>query len=557
MNANAVIKSTLVGGLSRTLGAPADAQSITWRPWQGSLVVERLTAVDPSNPARNLFQIERGEFQVHGPSLFYRQLRLQNGQFVGVQLGTPRASKESLGTGLNPEEAGRLPWNMKGLWTVNARRAGQRWLDTWPHDARVVDAGPTTPPAQHADQLQREWQQRFDELERRVADLVAMGSAIQSQLDSPHPNPLRQADYWTSLHEKLAEARQLSKGLANEIEAAKGALPNVAQQVSQAFRPAPDTTNTPLPPTPIELYAELLHADEMCGLLNEVMILCNQALVGIPEIPHPAASWPGQGREIHFRDQQRLPSVVIDSLEVDGSLLWSGQRIQYAGKIEGLSSDPARHDLPIEFQFRAQGEEHFIVGGAIDRRGGKIADTISIRCPSLAMPATTLGDGAVLSIAAAPRRMQVELQISLDDQRLTGRATMTYSDVALHVDQIHEDLGGSAMAIALNRRLGEIGNYQTQVEFEVNGERAEMRIQSDLADHFSRAVLESQDGLQRDRMQQRQAESERQMLAAIDELNRTFAQRLTVIQDKLGEQAERFAGLADRMANANPEIRRR
>ena len=464
VNSPSLTHRVLVSGLVQTLGGPVESRELILRPWQGTLQIERTAAVDPMNPARNLFQIERGEFLVDLPALVYRRLHLKQGNLAGVQLGTPRSGQNRIATGASHQNS-LTTLDMADLraWSADARRAAQRWLDQSPFDFTAADDGLNLNGQQLADQLQKEWQHRFDELDRRLRFFLGSDDCGQQRLDKPHPNPLPDTKKLQSLSGKLSETRQQTSAIAEEIESAKQALPSVAKQIQAVFSApslAPEPRRMPLESA---MFAELLHTNEARQWLDQVLAVVEESLRQLPAIPHASRSATGGGRDVEFTGQRSLPSLVVETMEVDGSAWWAGQRLPFAGTMEQLTNDPARHAEPIRFQFRAQGTDHLVVSGTLDRRQGSESHTMTVRCPSVSLGASTLGDGSVLAVAVAPRRVQIELQLTSTAGKIAGQATLTYSDVVLHVDQIHDALGGSDLALRLNQRLGEINHFGTQI----------------------------------------------------------------------------------------------
>ena len=146
------------------------------------------------------------------------------------------------------------------------------------------------------------------------------------------------------------------------------------------------------------------------------------------------------------------PDFLIRTLAIDGEGSVRGQRLQFQGTAQGLTSQQALYGQPLVLSVSVQGPVAMQIEAVLDRTRPVARDCVIVECPSLVQPKRLLGRPGQLAMTVSPGIAQVSIRLELAGDDLTGRFSIRQEPVEL-VPEIAAQYGGRTLAAKLQWKL--------------------------------------------------------------------------------------------------------
>jgi hypothetical protein len=212
------------------------------------------------------------------------------------------------------------------------------------------------------------------------------------------------------------------------------------------------------------------------------------------------------------------------------------------------STEPELYDRPLQLCLAASGAVRGEVLVTIDRRAGKMKDSIVLDCPSLMVAGRTLGKADSLAVCVAPGKAAIAANITLEGDQLAGTihvsqaSTLAASTPALRDDRIAamlgESLRGADRLEADVTLSGTLRRPRWKIESNVGPQLADgMRgtAQKYLTERRDRLVAKVQGKVdeQLAKLEARRQEAQEELLARLGENQQVVEQIAAMIGGKL------------------------
>ncbi len=559
---DSLVKSLIIQRGQQITGAKIEIGQVRTSLSDGKVFLQDVRFADPRNPMLNLVQADVAYMLIDRHRLLHGEIVVESGTTHQVMLGATRTTSGEIGNRRTAEHSMSRFTASKSA--VSSQHSSASIADAWINSLQPVQtvSGETNfETAQVAVELNRQWPLQFQSQIDRIGKIRSTIQSVRGVIEKTGDNPLRD-------EEKFVQATQNLAMLQTEIAALQEAVTEVERRALEdrgrliAARER-DQDAISAQYSGLDTTVNRFESGTLSGLLLE-----SQQEKQIDElvtwfewfrktVPDPDEFQPvsGRGINIEFDGVRRRPEFLIRQLALDGEGNFAGRHFSFVGIARDLTPDPANHDLPVTIELRAQGQQHLIVKCSMDRRGDLPMDSLYVSSPHIETAPQRLGDEHALAVSMGSSKMQIEANVQITGNELSGRVLLYHSDVSLFVDNLHELAGGKDVAARLNQELAVVKSFQTEVQLGGTVEGPRFTFDSNLGDQFAATLNRAADVTLRKQAAASQAKLDAMFQAEIDSLDRNMRTQLDQISNSLDAERIRIAELQSTIRRDSSDFR--
>lgn len=508
--ADSLMRRALVAQVQAVTGAKVDVDQMRLNLREGKAFLQELQVADPRDTDLNLFQADMAYLDVDFASLLRRKIKITGGRTSNLRFGSPRTNSGILPGRMHHSTTVVTPDTPKSLLKSPITDAGElkpeitepesRWLDQL-QEQIVSNETPKLESNSTLEVLAENWSPMLAKTSKELQQINQQIDQLKTSLNQHDDNPLRQ-DFESTLSQissllqqtksvqaRLAAMRSQAATDKSKLTAAQQADLQAIEQLASIQSFDGDT------------ITQLLLVRSQRARADEIVRWFRWFRDAVPNIKQDFQPQPIRGLNVAIpsQDGQAVPpDFLIEELDIEGAGHFAGQFMNFAGKLNHLSSQPTRHTQPTTFDLRAQGRHHFVVKSTIDRRTDVPSDTLDVRCPDLQVQQNPLGsDGSILVTVGPNMKLQADVRLKAIGDTLAGELIFRHFNVSLHVDQLHSIAGGTEMALRLNQELSNLNQFDTRVTLSGSLENYQMKIESNLGNRFAQSMNRVSQDIQR------------------------------------------------------------
>lgn len=556
ISADPLLKYAIVKSTESVTGSKVEVGQVKSSLLKGKVFIKDLAISDPRNPMKNLVQADVAYLQLDPRRLLHRELVIEHGHSTKVVFGSPRT------------ESGKLPnreYSLKELesWlpaTIkdDARRASQNWIDK-------LETSVTSQAEKHFEflkvskRLQEKWPKLFDQQRSKITAMQTRLGDLKRKIETPLQNPLRDMD---KLADAIQEVNQLNKMLVEAkqqmVKLVESANEDLDKVTEAKKRDAEKIEHYVVSTIDADTFSSVLLGQEQSDRLQEVLNWVQWFRHSIPDPETDFYPARHRGTDIAFQGQKQNPRFLIKTLELDGQGTLSGQHLDFSGVAKNLTTQPQLHDQPATFELRAQGQHHLLVNCTLDRRNDVWSDQMQIKCSDLDMPEQTLGDGESMVVLLRPSQMQVDVDIQISGDELSGQLTFHHSNCSLYVNKLDDYAGGNDMRLRMNQELAQVQQFSTYATLGGTLEQPSIKFSSDLGGKFAATMNRILKGQAEEKVAGVQRKLNQRFQSEIQNLNQMLRSNFAEIAQRLEGETTIVSDLINNIPEPDtwPRIRR-
>lgn len=511
--------------LESSLSMDVEIGRLRTRTSGGKVFVNDLALVDPARPLTNLFQADLAFFEIDLSAISRRQLVIENARASQVRLGVPRTSAVSNpistdqsalktiddATGFSPAHLGKFLANHDSI-----RMA---WLDQFKNDTPIM-AEVKKPESNQLYDLASATNQKWNkDLQQQNGQLKVVSASFakvvsgqpsaeeieRNGINGP-PNPLRGRASNQPQESKLDEIIEALERLRRQQEILERQAAADMARLEAAFQSESTSKDQPKPIEPEvspETFSQLLLAELHERIANEAMdwfsglrnsvTACSRRKNSVSQTQSRPSG--GRGEVVEILGAAGKQPTVLKKLTFDGAGRFNQQHVNFAGEAFDITDQPSTHNLPTTFKLRAQGDQHFVLQGSIDRRSGSCSDSVTIDFPAFPLGPQNLGTESEMLVTTGPRTTaHGAIHLKVDGQAVSGTMRLDFSDVALVVEHLHDVAGGKEVALRLNQSLSTLQQFESTATFEGTLDHPHVKFESSLGETLTVAMTQIERG---------------------------------------------------------------
>lgn len=420
-----------------------------------------VAVADPRDPMKNLLEADEIGLDFDANAALRKRLVVKRGVARGLRFGAPR---EESGALRNRDDS--HPAAGPRLGQLPGAEAAQQWLDGV-QQRLAADLQSELKSVRLARELRQKWPAEYERMAKEVSQLRQESEALRAEIAEARENPLRNLRALTAAAERLAELQErfasLSKRLAEmpaEIEADRQAALAAREHDERMLRKKLSVDG--IDPEALGAY---LVGESIAAPVSELVGWARWAR-SLSATGAGLANDRARGQDVLFAGCRRTPSVLIESLRLEGTLPVAGVPLDFTGRLTGVTTEPAVHGEPARLTIATSGAAPMHVEATFDRTGTTPRDEIVAHCPALPLRAFQLGDSERLAVHVTPGAAELLMRLNLSGERLAGDIRLKQPDVRA-TPRVGLDLGDLVAAENLERalaeRLAELGDVETRV----------------------------------------------------------------------------------------------
>ncbi|MEO2048238.1 MAG: TIGR03545 family protein [Pirellulales bacterium] len=517
----------IVAGGESAVGAKFELASLRSSLAQGKLELGSLQIANPRSPWRNLLQAEGGLLQIDSQALLNRRLVISEGSLHGLEWNTERSTSGAL-IEQNTNSADNRDPSAKGApWLESGRQMGADWFGDVRARLEQDLVGQLETPRVVQD-LQDRWPPQVAEMRNRIDSLRAQSEQLQGQLKAAKKNPLRSLEQLQQLAQPIQDMQQQLLAVQQQLNQ----WPEQAKLDRQAMEVARTHDQ--------QFLRESLHVDGLDGQqLSDQLLgpLVAERLQTILRWVHTVRSLAPnrairvesdsvRGVNVHYLGPQPQPRIHLRQLALSGSVRLGATSTDWIGKLTDVSNQPALLNHPTRLHMQGVGPMPFQVDLSLDRTGTLARDEITIECPNLPLPSSTLG-GGTLTMQLLPGKTGLQLHLTLTEDQLAGQIVLMQPSVQiqrLNRSTSTEKPAMVKLAQLVEQSLAQIEQLETTIKLSGTLDQPQWKIESNLGPQIAQGTNRALQQL----LQQ-------QVIALQESIGKQAQQRLT----QLAEQREK------------------
>lgn len=481
-----LVRRVVLSKMQDATGAKIELGNLRYSFSNQKIFLKDIAIADARLPTRNLLQAEMAYVELDSKSLLRRQIAIERGETSMVVFGSPRTESGVLPGFPASGEMEEFQWNPKQFEPIES--IGVEWLDQFPIRDNRLPSGEELELVQAARELAKFWKSQLQRQSKQVTSLQQKRSklAVDTADDG---NPLRKGlvNARTEFAALALESRTLNSSL---IELERIAHSH-QQQLSESFNRDVQKLRQSIHPITFdsESVSKLLLTKFQEERISDIVGWFHWFRSVIPDPQSDFQSKRKRGVDIRLPGIEQVPGFLIKSIDLEGEGRFANRHFNFAGTAYDLTNEPSLHDKPISFEFRAQGDQHLIVNCTLDRRSELPVDTLKVVCPDMMLTEQLFGEENSMLVTMGPAsQIQADIQITTTGDQLTGELVFRHSNVSLHVDKLHDMIGGSNTALQMNQGLASVDQFQSTVKLSGTLEDYQYSFESDLGSRFAHAA---------------------------------------------------------------------
>jgi uncharacterized protein (TIGR03545 family) len=491
LGSNPALRWMVIFSGQSTIGAKVDVGRVQTSWSDGKMQLTDLEIADPREPMKNLAQTDSAILQINSGRFLHKEFVVEQCKLENVQFNTPRTKSGAL-----KKHTERSPGYVKWLTDPLKQKMGvmgQSWLDQFKANAldKVEDNFETV---QVAKKINHDWTQRYQYQKNKAKSTEAKIKNLKTLISQPQRNPLRELEriqnaitQLNELQRDMTLARREIQQLESQFNQDRRELANAKVRDEQKIRKSAEYFKINSSTT-----TELLLGKEKSRYLSEVMQWVNWFRSAVPDPENDFYPARMRGENIAFEGLKPRPRFLVQQAEISGKGNIGGQRYQFTGSANDLTTQPKRLANPATFLLAASGDKEIKIAATVDRRGSKKIDDIRFQMPDVNIPAQMLGSQNSLLVNVSPGKMNADISIRMVDNRITGKMTFRQKDVRLAVQHLHPNVGGQLVAANIDNELNQINGFWVEIDLHGTVDDMDVKMKSDLglkvADVFGQVV---------------------------------------------------------------------
>jgi uncharacterized protein (TIGR03545 family) len=407
------------------VGAKVEIQRLHIDLARGDVTVRGLTVASPHEALKNLFQADELTADLDVVPLLEKKVVIDRLAATGLRFGTPRETDGRVPGDPSASVAGRAMTEAK-TWAqqfqVSALQLATGKIDVGTLDPRNLSAIPAAEAlAARTDSSRRAWQQGLDSL--RLAPTLDSARATLARLRTARATDLAALNDARRAIDQLKRARgrvttldrRVTGGLAS-LRAGAAGLDSAKQRDYATAKgllrlpslDAPEIGAALFAPTAVARFERALYWTQLARQYMPPGLK-----------PHPEAGPPRArraGATVRFPREHALPAFLLRTAELSFLLDPTAPEPQrYAGRLTGLTSDPALYGRPTLFNASAPAVQ---AGAMLDHVHAAPRDTLGAAVRGVALPTFQLPS---LPVRIEPGRGTVQLGFALRGDTIDAR----------------------------------------------------------------------------------------------------------------------------------------
>lgn len=482
----------LVRSGQRVAMAKVDLGQVTTRLPAAEISLRNVQVANARNPERNLFEADEITLGCETNALLKRKLVVREGRITGLRIGTVRATPGTL-----DKRGGLLDWlpeDMVGrLDPGQLIDFGRPWLDRFAMllKRQIAEEVEQLESVRLARELTTRWPAELTRMEARVEQFKARADRLRELAKGGSANPL---ENFGKAQQIVAEIESFQRDIAvfrDEVERLRNQALRDRDGIVAAQR------------NDLRQIREQLRLDDLeSGGLSEYLLghelnqrvqtaaqwirwVREQFPGGDAEKPAPSPKR-ARGVDVMFAGLAPEPDFLIRSLNVDGEGQARGERFEFLGTAQGLTSQPAVYGQPAVFHIEVRGPVAMQIEAVVDRTQPIARDHITVECPALAQPKRLLGRPDQIAVAVSPSSAHLSLRVELEGEKLSGRLSVRQEPVEFE-PELAAAYGGQQMADRLEDALRDVRTLDVTAQLSGTLQRPTWQIQSTLGPQLARA----------------------------------------------------------------------
>ena len=485
---DSLIRMALVRAGQSSIGAKVEIGQVRSSLRDGKLYLREVAITDPRDPMRNLLQADVAYLVVNPHRLMHRELVIESGSATQVRFGAPRSLSGSLPNRPIPEVNSPEEGNV--VLQPNRQQLSKRWLEQFTFLPKGLAQGfsedkLTTYQISH--ELVQKWEPLMNAQQQELTRLTELVQQLEKETQFEIANPLRdQLRVETAKRRMQTAEAQLSELYQNlsdlnlaanrdlvKLEAAKDVdLGNLEKLVGNS-------------PFDTDLVSGHLMQQNQVAYTREVVNWFHWFRNSIPDPNRDFRPAQSAGADFKLTSGEPAPRFLVKHLDLDGEGRVAGHHFHFSGFAKNLSTQPERHDQPITFHLRAQGETHLVIDCTLDRRQAVPRDTLVVHCPNLSLPAQTFGNPDSMLVKMTPCRMEADIRMELHGNELSGNMVFRHTDLMMQIEEMKTLSDESQMADEINLNLASLSEFEIIAQLGGTIDAPEISINSDLGPRFA------------------------------------------------------------------------
>lgn len=485
---DSLIRMALVRAGQSSIGAKVEIGQVRSSLRDGKLYLREVAITDPRDPMRNLLQADVAYLVVNPHRLLHRELVIESGSATQVRFGAPRSLSGSLPNRPIPEVNSPEEGNV--VLQPNRQQLSKRWLEQFTFLPEGLAQGfsedkLTTYQISH--ELVQKWEPLMNAQQQELTRLTELVQQLEKETQFEIANPLRdQLRVETAKRRMQTAEAQLSELYQNlsdlnlaanrdlvKLEAAKDVdLGNLEKLVGNS-------------PFDTDLVSGHLMQQNQVAYTREVVNWFHWFRNSIPDPNRDFRPTHSAGADLKLTSGEPAPRFLVKHLDLDGEGRVAGHHFHFSGFAKNLSTQPERHDQPITFHLRAQGQTHLVIDCTLDRRQAVPRDTLVVHCPNLSLPAQTFGNPDSMLVKMTPCRMEADIRMELYGNELSGNMVFRHTDLMMQIEEMKTLSDESQMADEINLNLASLSEFEIIAQLGGTIDAPEISINSDLGPRFA------------------------------------------------------------------------
>ena len=541
-SADPLTRKIVVDSVENRTGAKVDVAQLRCSLSNQKLYLKEVVLADPDDSGRNLLQADMAYLDFDLSALWRRQLIITDGQTSRLMFGTPRSPvRPDLLAQTNAPPAASDPV------TDMTKELGHAWMDKLilpnNHLAKLAELET----AQANQRIVTAWEQELKQVAQTVVEIEESTAGLNklASHDQSANNPLRRKWQGNSVS-RLHDMETQNKNVAAKVESLRERLRNDVATIERAQQADAQKISKSI--TAMELdgdqLSNLLLADLHSGFVDQSVEMFRWFRNARPEINRDFAPKSQRGVDVRIKGSKANPSCWIKKIEINGEGRLLGQHFDFSGNAYNLSTEPELLDEPARFEIHAQGKQHVAVACTLDHSDKQSVDTIKITCPELNLGERTLGDKDSLQLTLGDaNKVSAEVNLTSVGDQISGTIKLSYSDVALHVDELNNFVGGKVAALQMNEGVTAIGSFESVVTIHGDQNKIAFESQSDLGQQFASAINKTLKRRTGSSIQQQLDALQALKTRAVDQLHNRVETQLQQLQTAISGNQARIADL--------------
>ncbi len=548
-----LIRNIVTSRLERAIGAKVEIGQLRSSLGDQKIFLKDIAITDARFPMQNMVQAELAYAEFDLQSLLFRHVVIEKSQMSGVMFGTPRSQSGQLDPNMTLEE--QPAWKPKTFESVE--EISQHWLDGLSNNVQV-NGNIDYELNQTIEKINQFWAPEFKQLSSLIKTLQQDNAAVRTAASSV------QTDTTNTLRTKYVNLDDKFKAIANRTQQIQTRLFEL-QQVAAENRDSLTLAHQrdiqklrqsiEIPTFDSNAISQLLLTKVQENQVNEIIRWFHWFRSAIPDCDKDAQASHERGQDLLL--PKKAPDFLIKSIELEGEGRFASRHFNFAGSAENVTLQPKRHDQPTSIELRAQGDQHVVVFCTLDRRADEPIDKLKVLCPDLELDSQLLGDAeSMLVTMGSGNRMQADIQIQANGEKISGELVFRHSNVALHVDELHDMAGGKPVALQMNQGLLDVDRFESRVTLSGTFDDYQYNFTSDLGSRFSSSVNKVLTQKGKIRIAEHKQKLDEQLATQLKVLDTQVVQQIQQLSQILRAESNELAALQKNQPDNTGSLRK-